>query len=341
VTPNCNPDSELQRPVPVAHRSRENVPTSGPPSLGSHGFKRLSNHDKLGSIFSNIPATGPGPGNIGIIEHGEVTKSKSKPRRRLSIFEDALQDQLTRVMVHCPIDRPRKFIPDGQLKRLVNPESIERELLRHERTLKRRWKNAVSSHETLEFGLLAKKICGETTRTAATISPDNNTHAHAAENSRPREYRKIFTILILLDRPHRISSFIQEDICDDDLPLLRISKECSKLATSKFPQVPLTCIKHWKESTMERFEEKQWTVLAPSFKRKMGERDIHRSLHEGGILPFTSWKKIGPPSGFSQLYHAEVHPDHHSFHDSKVSKLHLEREPRSIIPSRFPIVFMQ
>jgi len=91
------------------------------------------------------------------------------------------------------------------------------------------------------------------------------------ENNRGKEdtgtrcFQKIFAILLLIERPGMISSFVRESVCDDDLPLelggswpyityRRGARECR-----------LKCFLGWRRSTLQRFQETQWKLLVPVF----------------------------------------------------------------------------
>ena len=72
---------------------------------------------------------------------------------------------------------------------------------------------------------------------------------------------------------------------------------------------------------MARFEQRQWTVLAPFFARSNGKDNSHLELEPEEILPFTSWTVAADPGGFGQVYRVDIHPDHHAFNTTKVCTL--------------------
>jgi hypothetical protein len=190
---------------------------------------------------------------------------------------------------------------------------VQEELTKMEESFKRRLQIWRTSPSTGTIEVEARKICA---------GPLPETTAEIDQQLRDKSFRKIFAILLLIERPFRIWKFVDEAVCDADLPLMKVPRKnrpgAFKLRRKNAPDVPLRCFKRWKRSTVLRFEEWQWAMLAPFF--AMGERKHvkHYILQLEVILPFTSWEKIGHGGGFGQVFKANIHPDHHNFDDFEV-----------------------
>ncbi|KAF3051862.1 hypothetical protein E8E11_010331 [Didymella keratinophila] len=131
-------------------------------------------------------------------------------------------------------------------------------------------------------------------------------------------YRKILAILLLINRPDRIASFIESEVSDADLPLLSIPRKKDpsgatfKLRCSRNPQKSLPCLK-WKQSAVARFEEHQWVVLAPIFHRTIKDPIPHLVVSPKQPLPFTQWERAAEPGACGQVFRVAIHSAHHNF----------------------------
>ncbi|KIL84083.1 hypothetical protein FAVG1_12659 [Fusarium avenaceum] len=131
-------------------------------------------------------------------------------------------------------------------------------------------------------------------------------------------YRKIFTILVLLRNASLITSFIVEEICDDDLPFrLEPGTESSewRCLRSSGQEFPSPGFRHLKESFYTQFTERQWIVLAPYFDPSCLAKDDPQVLMDEQIPPFTSWKPIpdGNQGGCGEVFKVHIHPGQHRF----------------------------
>lgn len=226
---------------------------------------------------------------------------------------DALENRLIKAMK--PSNLPRKeFIPQGQILKLVTQRSVERELSRWPRRFLQSWRRPAS------VPIERQTTPGEL---SLTYSKSEN---ELSKHPRGRTYRKIFAILLLIGRSSKIWPFVEEGVCDADLPLVKVQwrDKCQDrwdLRCKRDSKAPLKCFKKWKRSRVAAFEEHQWDVLAPCFEKPDGDNVPHRELQPEEILPFTSWKKASEPGGFGQVYRVDIHPDHHSFDKIEVRTL--------------------
>jgi len=194
----------------------------------------------------------------------------------------------------------RKFLPRGELDRLVTQRSMEREL---SRISKHSWRSSV------QFGV--EMPPGDE---AAGHGQTGQGHGDASTQPDGKYYQQVFAILLLIDRPQKIWSFVKEQVCDADLPL-----EDNMLDLRRRGKVT-TALKCLRESfDIHRFLECQWYLLAPVFRKPNGRADQHIVASRYQVLPFTAWKDVGRQGGFAQVYKAEIHHDHHEFDANDVS----------------------
>ncbi|KAK4033139.1 hypothetical protein C8A01DRAFT_19875, partial [Parachaetomium inaequale] len=220
------------------------------------------------------------------------------------------------------------FLSKGQLHKLVNKDAVEKELLKCETSLRRRlqtlnFRPSVTP-EALEATALT--ICGKGEQSwPAYIKPEDQspTHRHLPTEKR---FQKIMAVLLLIERPSRIGSLMQEGICDADLPLVlvpTVNKPFKRwaLRRRKDRDTHLQCFANWRQRTMALFEQRQWAVLAPFFARDLRnpKKVPHYFLPDQVIMPFRSWGKVGQ-GGFGEVYKTEIHPDHHDFNHSAATQ---------------------
>ncbi|KAJ0116630.1 hypothetical protein J7T55_009780 [Diaporthe amygdali] len=132
-----------------------------------------------------------------------------------------------------------------------------------------------------------------------------------------RSYVKILAILILIERPARIKLFVEEGICDADLPLVKkpIEGGFEELRRSTTPNDRLRCFERWDSLSLVRFEEFQWRLLAPSFEHGSGKIILHQTFDSNVILPFTYFSESPKTGGFGEVTKVRIHPDHHNFNN--------------------------
>ncbi|KAK0726252.1 kinase-like domain-containing protein [Apiosordaria backusii] len=173
-----------------------------------------------------------------------------------------------------PLDDEEKekgFIPVDHLPLLITEESVYEELSTRLR----------ETHDESTILRYARKICAETT--------EDRTDGKKTK-TKAVTFRKIFAILVLVEKSSAITKFLREHINDSDLPLIRIKKrpgECD-LRCSRKPDRKLKCFKGgWSPLQIRNFEEWQWTTLAPFFSKSEGEKEVnHYVLQDRVIMPF-------------------------------------------------------
>lgn len=226
-----------------------------------------------------------------------------------------LLERLNDAKVGSMCDPGARFIPIGRLVKLVNKDAVRKEL-------SRRWLNWRS---LLQPGLpTATDLDYEVERICTGVSDRGFTR-----NTPQRPLRKIMAILVLLEKPHKIRRFLEEDIGDEDLPFTKqqVAGSSTKWEFRSFREAPSSpdkiarCFKGWSGSLIADFERQQWTVLSPVFAYGA---DDHRTIYnwdlpEETILPFLSYHAC-LPGVYGQVFEVEIHPDHHAFDTNSSAK---------------------
>ncbi|KAI0976447.1 hypothetical protein F4678DRAFT_225831 [Xylaria arbuscula] len=212
----------------------------------------------------------------------------------------------------CMIKTPtgQKFLPNGKLDELITKESVETVLREAFARDKPTWNKAKIERKTIK---LAERICIKDD-----VFDDNGKYL--------QPIRQIFAILVLLETPSKILSFINANLSDYDLPLsftedeeMQISAKRRRNASNKTPLDEMSYFQQWQPGLKWTFWEMQWMVIAPV----LSEGDYNDvqllPLHEKDILPFiicegSARKDVGH-GAFGVVYKASIHPRHHNFSD--------------------------
>ncbi|KAH9208073.1 kinase-like domain-containing protein, partial [Leptodontidium sp. 2 PMI_412] len=198
-------------------------------------------------------------------------------RRRSKKPVGTLQDRLFQALVPTH-EGKKEFFPRKVLSTIVNRKCVYKELSKHLAD--------VHSKETIAD--YASKICG----------------IDYGENGSRKVtcFRKIFVILVLIDKTPAITKFIEIGLSDSDLPLVLAkrmdSKGSKELRLSRNPEKNLSCFsKQWKQLHFRNFEAYQWTTLSPFFAKGGHKQVVHYPLQDHAILPFISSNPDGGRSG--------------------------------------------
>lgn len=142
-----------------------------------------------------------------------------------------------------------------------------------------------------------------------------------------RGLRRIFAILVLLDRVGDISHFLEAGINDSNLPLVKTKRPGAKtlydLCRRGECGRPIDFMSEWDPLVVERFYDLQWPMLSPCFvPRKAHKKVWHYTLESNVVLPYIQME--GSPEkyfgGSAQVFRVRIHENHHDFRESKVSK---------------------
>jgi ribosomal protein L32 len=250
---------------------------------------------------------------------GRQILSKTRFLSRRSHLEDQLKGALTQ---SCTCSG--QYIPRSQLIKLITPQSVESELGRVTH-LPRRLLHTITQPAVVQSH--AKVGCIGRIETRVSTSDDGGSA------TRDESYGIIFAILLMLKQSAKIRSFVEERVCDADLPF-ELTFGATRLRSRSMPQKSLKCFKKWETSDKVDFVRKQWMFLVPSFDTNPGFYVRHQELRDEHILPFTEWKVLDD-GGFGEVYKASIHPGHHAFGIEQVrgSFLVMKRERLMAISS--------
>ncbi|RFN49034.1 protein kinase [Fusarium flagelliforme] len=215
-----------------------------------------------------------------------------------------------------------KFLPTNAIDELLSPETVRKAIAKCAKYQK--------YSEVRRFRDSTSDIQGDV---ASICSPQTTDQGQPLKG---KSFRKIFIILALLKKASVVTWFIDEGICDDDLPLRRQPETGIKWQPVRSSGVPLPK-KVLRKSFFEKFIEKQWLVLAPCFRPSSDDaKDNPQRLTEKHIPPFISWSLIGE-GGFGTVYEIGIHPGQHKFShvsDEGVFAVKVLKSRHSIDPAR-------
>jgi hypothetical protein len=127
--------------------------------------------------------------------------------------------------------------------------------------------------------------------------------------------------LLLLSRGGNIRTFIEHNLCDEDLPLdIKSVLGEPELYRRGSERTPLECftICGWHPNELESFYETQWRLIVPYFQSPRDDGTVHHyELHPQTILP---WSPIGGrdgeevgTGGFGTVERVRIDPSSHGF----------------------------
>jgi hypothetical protein len=135
-----------------------------------------------------------------------------------------------------------------------------------------------------------------------------------------RTARKILAVLILIERPRDILNFMEENVFDDELPLVRHDQKGAQFSLRGANGFWLTTkFGDWKVNDIRQFDEFQWSMMSPFFTQSERGKPLIYHLHERVILPWINWQEASDQGGFSVVHHVQIHPAHHNFTHTRVS----------------------
>jgi len=222
----------------------------------------------------------------------------------------ALQDQFFEALVRI-YEEKKGFFPRALLSTLVTEDCVFNELTRC----------LNNTHTTSQIQEYAKNICEE-----SPLPRDE-------DDSRPpkiKSFKKIFVILVLIEKTSSISKFVEEDVNDLDLPLVKFQKGKNgsrfDLRLPRMQDKPLECFRNWTQFYIKAFEEWQWTTVSPFFHKGTRKDVQHFPLQDSVILPFTADSRRDNESefrteiegGYSRVFKVDIHQNHHNFDLPKV-----------------------
>lgn len=223
---------------------------------------------------------------------GEPYLSLGPSEKRSRTLQARLLDNLLKIPGH---EERKGFFPEDTFKILINEQTISTEL-----------QHCFPQFESHAIERLSGAVC-----------------------RKEKPMRKIFSLLVLIDKVSDICQFIKEDVTDFDLPLCKVPYEGTnifQLARRGEPSSqggPLQCFDGWRPLEVWTFEEWQWTALAPFFHLGTNKAVQHFIFPDQVPLPFTADSRCGEnfnaiQGGFSTVFKVDIHPAHYNSSSSEV-----------------------
>ncbi|KAM5521284.1 protein kinase [Fusarium oxysporum f. sp. phaseoli] len=220
---------------------------------------------------------------------GETCDSTNSPTKTLG-------DLIRKELLELDDEHFKQFLPRDRLNDILTEDRIKRTLEEEGRLPKERLQDILQE-------ILSPSIS------------DQNAELYL------RSRKEILAILSLIDRVSAIERFIEEDICDYDLPFryVRETEPHSSdqrlwvMKTSDIERDPRTIslFSEWRDSQAESFKDQQWRIHVPVFSAsREGTREpTHYSLARKTITPYLSCTPVGK-GGFSVVNKVEIHHGH-------------------------------
>lgn len=272
--------------------------------LGSAGLLdesvslELALDDPLLSLDSTID-------NIGQLEAVESSRFPAdllEPSLMLPENE-SLEQQLRGAICQHAHKESKGFLPLDKLNELVIEDSVSdalRECMSH-----------LSQDDAQSY---AKMICPRSQR-----------------NHMEPSFRRIFAILAMVQQPQEVFAFLENNITDNDLPLVKVQGEKKgryELRRKFQPHRPLECLHKWSPFMIDSFEGCQWMMMSPFFSWENKRAVRTYFLADQTILPFIedSSRDVDMEDdedfqgGHGSIFKVKIHPAHHNFHHIAVCK---------------------
>ncbi|RYC59326.1 hypothetical protein CHU98_g6896 [Xylaria longipes] len=278
-------------------------------AIRGQGFS-VHNIGRLGVQTYASEATNPGPLSGSRLRRKVFTPPITSPSTK-----ESLQDRLLAERYHYPKGSKGFFLPFKCLESLIQLRNVVEELTR--------CLPCTTDPRTIEY--FAENIC-------------------AIPNDKEKSYRKIFTILVLIEKADTIQEFLREGIHDGDLPLMKLERdgkpgifEFGRKSEEGKAAHSLKCFKGFSRMNFMNFEDYQWAVLAPIFGRPRPKDVRHYNLEDQTILPFIEEEEVSE-GGFGRISRVKIHPDHHNFDDSGFAIKRLMSHDEQVFPAEFDML---
>ncbi|KAF4967205.1 hypothetical protein FSARC_5212 [Fusarium sarcochroum] len=141
----------------------------------------------------------------------------------------------------------------------------------------------------------------------------------SSQHSSSKIYLKIFTILLLVERPGDIGNFINAGFCDQELPItIRNRRACRMRDTEK----RLHCFDKWRITWIENFELNQWKVntpyLSPTQDQSLAEFRLWPKAHKPWRRSISHGTETGidetdNSGAYGTVTRVDIHPTSHSY----------------------------
>ncbi|GAW16137.1 hypothetical protein ANO14919_055600 [Xylariales sp. No.14919] len=194
------------------------------------------------------------------------------------------------------VDRPYPFWPFNTLSRLLTRERIEASL------------TPICGNDAKEY----------TNKIGPLYTDDSeiNTKGPFLQPPTGRTYLRIFALLVLVGKESDIGLFLEDGVCDNDLPLQ--SGGHNSYLSRRGDTEPLECFSKWRVFEKEYFFMFQWRVTVPFFNVAEDEEPVvHHVFPPETILPWcvqdeaTGTRLV--QGGFATVKPVHIDPFSHEF----------------------------
>lgn len=191
-------------------------------------------------------------------------------------------------------DEPEyKFVPNDAFDRILQMENIKKEL--------------ENTDEAIDVHTTALEVMGASVHSVG---------------SEAYSRRKIFAILVLIEKATKIVQFINSNICDDKLPF-SFRDRTNRFMVTDVEGAVVNIDLFRRRRSCEGFRDHQWKLLAPLFKlsehRDQEVRHYELNLWPGlPFLPSQQTQHIDEGGldlgfgGYAEVRKIQIHPAHHS-----------------------------
>lgn len=229
----------------------------------------------------------------------EPTSSATSPDLKdLEVETKSTKEHILDIIQQTPGPTDIQFFPQLTFDKLISENLVAAELTG-------RFGHALDVQTIRKFTNI---ICGHQ-------SSSNKTHEKFT-------FKKIFALLILVDKLPYIDMFISEGVADIDLPFQKIPHQDEPSifdlglasGTGQYTSTELSrCFHSWSPSAIQMFERWQWTMLAPVF-RQLSDGSVRHFVFQNQIpLPFTLDSRKRSEEAAS-VFTVRIHPEHDTFH---------------------------
>ncbi|KAK0614521.1 hypothetical protein B0T14DRAFT_499772 [Immersiella caudata] len=254
-----------------------------------------------------------------LIRSGKLSPDVTLPENLLE-KSPPLYDKLRQVMPLGASTQRNRFLPRGYLEEILTEDVVREEIA----------EGRCGNPSSQDLDRWARLVC-------AKVPPEDPSGATA------RSYRRVFAILVFIERVQDIGLIIDDEtgICDADLPLCSVpvgpGGYRAVLRRREKKNEPLTCFSLWSSKQHDDFEETQWRVLAPFFAKEDGEVAQFYDLDKNDILPWIYDSGPLHQGGLSFISQVKIHPRHYSFPRPKTSSAMANPNPNGASGERFAV----
>jgi hypothetical protein len=124
-----------------------------------------------------------------------------------------------------------------------------------------------------------------------------------------QEAKQLFAILLRIKKEKDIQGFLDENICDNDLPFQwRKGGDGQYDLCRKSDGGTVKTSRKWESRHISTFAKKQYLIVSPFFKPM-----DHHDLDDPTVLPFVYYEDKRNEGGYSTVFRVQLHNSHHSF----------------------------